>query len=68
MITCIFIFCTLNYYTFAHNVPDWFRAVSVVGQCICLLIALGVWDKQKAEFNELKKEFASYKNNKNERN
>lgn len=56
MIIALFIFCTLNYYTFTFDLPDWFKVVSLIMQSGCIITATAIWGKWKAEVETLRDE------------
>lgn len=56
MIIALFIFYILNYYTFAFDLPDWFKIVALLIQGGCVVVATAVWNKWKAEVETLRDE------------
>lgn len=56
MIFCLYVCFVLNYITLAFEFPMWVSATSYVIQLGCLVVAEVIWEKQKAELDDLKRE------------
>jgi hypothetical protein len=56
MIICLFIYFFLNYFTYSFTLPVWVCAVSYALQLICIVIAQILWERQKEEVRELRRE------------
>lgn len=65
MIIALFIFTILNYYTFAFDLPEWFQAISLISQCVCVVIAMAIWC---GWVDSVKSLILTSKNNKDKRN
>lgn len=63
MIICLFTFFLLNHFTMSFDLPMWVCAVSYALQLICVVIAQILWERQKEEVRELKREVRGKKNN-----
>jgi hypothetical protein len=56
MIICLFTFFLLNHFTYSFTLPMWASAVSYALQLICIVIAQILWERQKEEVRELRRE------------
>lgn len=56
MIICLFTFFLLNHFTYSFTLPMWASAVSYALQLICVVMAQILWERQKDEVRELRRE------------